>query len=41
VSRAAIDQRISRAYKRLARDLGVSDRELHTAPVRIEEGGEA
>lgn len=41
VSRAAIDQRISRAYKRLGRTLGVSEREPRTAPVPAEEGGEA
>jgi RNA polymerase sigma factor (sigma-70 family) len=40
VSRAAIDQRISRAYKRLARTLGVPNTP-HIAPVPIEEGGEA
>ena len=40
VSRAAIDQRISRAYKRLARTLGIPNK-THTAPVPIEEGGEA
>jgi RNA polymerase sigma-70 factor (ECF subfamily) len=40
VSRAAIDQRVSRAYKRLARTLGPSYREPHAAPVPIEEGGE-
>jgi RNA polymerase sigma-70 factor (ECF subfamily) len=40
VSRAAIDQRISRAYKRLARTLGVPNK-AHIAPVPIEEGGEA
>jgi RNA polymerase sigma factor (sigma-70 family) len=41
VSRAAIDQRISRAYKRLARTLGVPNTTQRTAPVPIEEGGEA
>ena len=40
VSRAAIDQRISRAYKRLARTLGVPNT-THTAPVPMKEGGEA
>jgi RNA polymerase sigma-70 factor (ECF subfamily) len=41
VSRAAIDQRISRAYKRLGRTLGVQERETRTAPVPKEEAGEA
>ncbi|MGI9529344.1 MAG: RNA polymerase sigma factor [Acidimicrobiia bacterium] len=41
VSRAAIDQRISRAYKRLGRTLGVPERDPSTAPVPAEEGGEA
>ena len=41
VSRAAIDQRISRAYKRLGRALGAPSREPRTAPVPAEEGGEA
>jgi len=41
VSRAAIDQRISRAYKRLGRTLGVHEREPRTAPVPQEEVGEA
>lgn len=41
VSRAAIDQRISRAYKRLGRTLGVHERDTRTAPVPSEEAGEA
>jgi len=41
VSRAAIDQRISRAYKRLSRMLGVPQRETSTTPVPLEGGGEA
>ena len=41
VSRAAIDQRISRAYKRLSRILGVPQRETSTTPVPMERGGEA
>ena len=41
VSRAAIDQRISRAYKRLGRTLGSSYPGPRTAPVPAEEGGEA
>ncbi len=41
VSRAAIDQRISRAYKKLARILGPRFTEPRTAPVPAEEGGEA
>ncbi len=40
VSRAAIDKRISRAYRRLRRELGVRE-DKHTAPVPIEDGGEA
>lgn len=40
VSRAAIDQRISRAYKRLGRMLDVQEREPRTAPVPTEEAGE-
>jgi len=41
ISRAAIDQRISRAYKRLSRILGVPQRETSTTPVPMEQGGEA
>jgi RNA polymerase sigma-70 factor (ECF subfamily) len=41
VSRAAIDQRISRSYKKLARILGVPMTGQRTAPVPAEEGGEA
>ena len=41
VSRAAIDQRISRAYKRLSRILGVPQRETSTTPVPMEQGGDA
>lgn len=41
VSRAAIDKRISRAYKKMARMLGVPKPDLLTTPVTIEEGGEA
>jgi len=41
ISRAAIDQRISRAYKRLSRMLGVPEREKSTTPVPTEQGGEA
>ena len=41
VSRAAIDKRMARAYKKLARHLGVKDRVVRTTPVPIEEGGEA
>ncbi|MGI9584736.1 MAG: RNA polymerase sigma factor [Acidimicrobiia bacterium] len=40
VSRAAIDQRISRSYKKLARTLGVPQSDPRTAPVPAEEGGE-
>ncbi|MGI9642822.1 MAG: RNA polymerase sigma factor [Acidimicrobiia bacterium] len=41
VSRAAIDKRMTRAYKKLARMLGVSRPDVRTTPVPIEEGGEA
>ena len=41
VSRAAIDKRICRAYKKMANTLGVPTPELITTPVTIEEGGEA
>jgi RNA polymerase sigma-70 factor, ECF subfamily len=41
VSRAAIDQRLSRAYRKLRRALGTSFEDRRTAPVTIEEGGEA
>ncbi len=41
VSRAAIDKRISRAYKKLARDLGIPAQGVLTTPVPVEEGGEA
>ncbi len=40
VSRAAIDQRISRAYKRLSRMLGVPQRETSATPAPMEQGGE-
>mgnify|MGYP001813208938 CR=1 FL=1 len=41
VSRAAIDKRLTRAYKKLARHLGVKDSGVRTTPVPAEEGGEA
>jgi RNA polymerase sigma-70 factor (ECF subfamily) len=41
VSRAAIDKRIARAYKKMANMLGVPKPDLLTTPVTIEEGGEA
>jgi len=41
VSRAAIDKRIGRAYKKMANTLGVPKPDLHTTPVNVEEGGEA
>ena len=41
VSRAAIDKRIARAYKKMARTLGVSRSGVRTTPVPVEEGGEA
>ena len=46
LSRSAIDKRVTRAYRRLNSDLGLkkeahaADKELRTAPVPIEEGGE-
>lgn len=41
VSRAAIDKRMTRAYKKLARHLGVKESGVRTTPVPAEEGGEA
>lgn len=41
VSRSAIDKRISRAYKKMAKSLGVKRTDVRTTPVPIEEGGEA
>lgn len=41
VSRAAIDKRISRAHKKLARALNVPAPDVVTTPVQLEEGGEA
>jgi RNA polymerase sigma-70 factor (ECF subfamily) len=41
VGRAAIDKRMARAYKKLARILGVKQSNVRTTPVPIEEGGEA
>jgi len=41
VSRAAIDKRMSRAYKRLGSILGRPPQDPRTAPVPVEEGGEA
>lgn len=41
VSRSAIDKRISRAYKKMARSLGKDKSAVRTTPVPIEEGGEA
>lgn len=41
VSRAAIDKRITRAHKKLARHLGVTPAVGRTTPVPLEEGGEA
>jgi RNA polymerase sigma factor (sigma-70 family) len=41
VSRAAIDTRIARAYKKMAKTLNVSQQDLFTTPVTVEEGGEA
>jgi RNA polymerase sigma-70 factor (ECF subfamily) len=41
VSRAAIDKRMARAYKKLARHLGAGQSDVRTTPVPAEEGGEA
>ena len=41
VSRAAIDKRIRRAYKKLARTLNVQTQDIFTTPVNADEGGEA
>lgn len=41
VSRAAIDKRMARTYKKLARHLGVKESGVRTTPVPAEEGGEA
>lgn len=41
VSRAAIDKRISWAYKKMAHTLGVPQPDVLTTPVTVEEGGEA
>jgi RNA polymerase sigma-70 factor (ECF subfamily) len=41
VSTAAIDKRISRAYKKMAHTLGVPTPDVLTTPVTVEEGGEA
>ena len=41
VSKSAIDKRIARAYKRMAKTLGVPKPDLLTTPVNVEEGGEA
>ncbi len=41
VSRAAIDKRMARAYKKLERLLKPEIRDVRTTPVTIEEGGEA
>lgn len=41
VSKAAIDKRVSRAYKRMARTLGVQTQQVLTTPVNVDEGGEA
>jgi len=40
VSRAAIDKRIARAYKKMANTLGVPQPDLLTTPATVEEGGE-
>jgi len=41
LSRSAIDKRIGRAYKKMAKILGVPQPDPLTTPVTIEEGGEA
>lgn len=41
VSRAAIDKRISRAYKKMAHTLGVPTADVLTTPVTVEKGDEA
>lgn len=41
VSKAAIDKRMARAYKKMARTLGVPTADVLTTPVTLEEGGEA
>lgn len=41
VSRAAIDKRIARAYRKMARLLGIKKSALAATPVPLEEGGEA
>ena len=41
VSRAAIDKRITRAHRKMARTLGVHRSDVRTTPVPAEEGGEA
>ena len=41
VSRAAIDKRIRRAYKKLARTLNVPTQDIFTTPANADEGGEA
>ncbi len=41
VSRAAIDKRITRAYRTMARSIGIRRSTLATTPVPTEEGGEA
>jgi RNA polymerase sigma factor (sigma-70 family) len=41
LSRSAIDKRIGRAYKKMAKILGVPRPDLLTTPVTVEEGGKA
>jgi RNA polymerase sigma factor (sigma-70 family) len=41
VSKAAIDKRVNRAYKRMARTLAVQTQQVLTTPVNVDEGGEA
>ena len=41
LSKAAIDKRMARAYKKMARTLGVPTTDAMKTPVTLEEGGEA
>ena len=41
LSRSAIDKRMARAYKRMAKSFGARNEDVRTPPVTVEEGGEA
>ena len=41
VTRSAIDKRIGRAYKKMAKTLTAATTDVPTTPVTVEEGGEA